>query len=318
MPVDVPALLDLAPLWDFSDVEASRVAFEARRVKLQAALASGTLSPELRRQVDLARLELLTQLARTHSLEGDVDAADARLARVADDLPEPLPEPLPADLARVRVRYLLEHGRTRRTAKEPEVARTAFVSAWEVARAQPAGLDGLAVDAAHMVAICDAGTEGELEWGHRALELAESSTEPAARKWRPTLLNNLGWAAFERGQLDVALERMERQVALRREAGKEPALRIALWSRARVLRELGRVEEALAAQTSLLETYGEDARSDGFVHEEMAECLHALGRTADAAPWFASAHALLSETWLADAEPARLARLAELGAAASP
>ena len=164
-----------------------------------------------------------------------------------------------------------------------------------------------------MVGICDMGSDGELEWGHKALELAESSESAAARKWRASLLNNLGWAAFDRGQHAQALELMERQIVLRQEAGKEPALRIALWSRGRVLRALGRVDEALAVQEKLLADYGEDARADGFVHEELAECLYAVGRRDEARPWFRSAHELLKESWLADAEPDRLRRLAQLG-----
>jgi tetratricopeptide (TPR) repeat protein len=308
-PRDVQVLLDIDALWNFDETGETRSAFEKRRVELEGAIAAAEVPPDVHRQLVLTHLELLTQLARTHTLEGNVDQADVLLARVRDDLGS-TPE---ADTLRVQVRLLLEHGRARRTAKEPEAAREAFVAAWELARTHAPDLDGLAVDAAHMVGIVDSGTEGELEWGHRALDLAESSSNPAAQKWRASLLNNLGWAAFDREQYAKALELMERQVVLRREAGKEPALRIALWSQARVLRALGRVEEALAAQQGLIERYGEDATTDGFVQEEVAECLLALGRTDEAKPWFAKAHELLADTWRKDAEPDRLARLAELG-----
>jgi len=49
------------------------------------------------------------------------------------------------------VRYLLERGRTFNSAGEKDRARPLFVQAWEIAGA--AGLEGLAVDAAHMVPI---------------------------------------------------------------------------------------------------------------------------------------------------------------------
>lgn len=311
---DYSMFLDVDSLWDFQDPSATRAAFERRRVEIESRLAKADLPDGAVRRLELARLELLTQMGRTYTLEGTVAEADVLLARVTDELGA---EPA-ADTVQVQVRWLLEHGRARRTEKKPDDARVAFVQAWELARTHSPALDGFAVDAAHMVAIVDSGTPGELEWGEKALALAESSPDARAQKWRASLLNNLGWGAFDRGEYEQALALMARQVALRRESGTEPALRIALWSHARVLRALGRVDEALAAQQALLADYGDDAKADGFVHEEMAECLLALGRDADAKAWFASAHALLGSTWLADAEPERLARLAELGGVATP
>ena len=40
----------------------------------------------------------------------------------------------------------------------------------------------------------------------RALALAESAADPRARQWRASLLNNIGWSAFERGELAAALD----------------------------------------------------------------------------------------------------------------
>ena len=311
---ELAELIDIDALWDHTDPSATRGALERRRVQLEARLAVGDLSADGARLLERARLELLTQLARTHTLEGSVDPADVLLVRVRDGVAADGG----ADLLRVRVRLELELGRCRRTAREPEAARAHFVEAWELARSGGVELDGLAVDAAHMVAIVDVGTDSELEWGLRALELAEASTSADARKWRATLLNNLGWSYFDRGELDRALELMERQLGLREAAGAEPALRIARWSVARVLRAQGQVEAALAEQESLLQDYGAEALADGYVHEEVAECLLALGRAEDAAPWFAAAHERLSPTWLSEAEPARLARMAELGGVEAP
>ncbi|HEU4326885.1 MAG TPA: hypothetical protein VFS21_27340 [Roseiflexaceae bacterium] len=82
---------------------------------------------------------------------------------------------------------------------------------------------------------------------------------------------------------------------------------------ARTLRSLGRVEEALAHQRTLLEEWRAEGGSDGYVDEEIGECLLLLGRTAEARPHFARAHALLSaDQGLAKHEAARLARLREL------
>jgi hypothetical protein len=69
---------------------------------------------------------------------------------------------------------------------------------------------------------------------------------------------------------------------------------------------------------SLLEEHERAGTSDGYVREEIGECLLALGREAEARPHFARAWSLLSRNpWLAASEPARLERLRTLGSAAA-
>jgi len=81
------------------------------------------------------------------------------------------------------------------------------------------------------------------------------------------------------------------------------------------LRSLGRVEEALTLQQELLREFEALGEQDGYVYEELAECLAALGRDDEARPYFARAYEALSrDPWLADSEPARLERLRTLGA----
>ncbi len=59
------------------------------------------------------------------------------------------------------------------------------------------------------------------------------------------------------------------------------------------------------------EAEGED---DGYVYEEVGECLLALNRGEEARPYFSMAYKLLSQdSWLAEQEPERLARLSQLG-----
>jgi hypothetical protein len=86
--------------------------------------------------------------------------------------------------------------------------------------------------------------------------------------------------------------------------------RIARWTVARCLRSLRRTEESLELQRVLaveLETVGEP---DGYVFEEIGECLLALGRSDEARPWFALAHLELSrDRSITEQEPERLARL---------
>jgi hypothetical protein len=53
---------------------------------------------------------------------------------------------------------------------------------------------------------------------------------------------------------------------------------------------------------------------DGYVCEDMAECLAGLGEMAAARPYYARAHTLLSaDDWLVKNSPSRLQRLQELG-----
>jgi tetratricopeptide (TPR) repeat protein len=80
------------------------------------------------------------------------------------------------------------------------------------------------------------------------------------------------------------------------------------------LRALGRIEEALAMQQALFAEYQQSLEEDGYVSEELGECLLALGRPAEARPHFQYAYALLSQDlWLPESEPDRLARLQQLG-----
>jgi hypothetical protein len=50
-----------------------------------------------------------------------------------------------------------------------------------------------------MVAIVASGDEA-LAWNQRALELAQASPDPDARRWRASLFNNLGWTYHDRGE----------------------------------------------------------------------------------------------------------------------
>src|SRR5688572_19009471 len=89
-------------------------------------------------------LEALTQAARAQGLQRRFDEAHKTLDEVDRRL-----RGTPA--GRVALRSKLERGRVFNSSKQLEPAYTSFVEAWELARAL--GEDGLAVDAAHMVAI---------------------------------------------------------------------------------------------------------------------------------------------------------------------
>lgn len=235
--------------------------------------------------------EVQTQIARALGLQRKFDEAHRVLDAIVTNSP------------RVEVRYLLERGRAFNSAGQPDKARPLFLAAWE--KAQAGNLDFLAVDAAHMLGILDG-----MEWNEKALALAEKSPDPKARGWIGSLLNNIGWAYYDRGELAKALQTFERDLKWFEERGKTEQAHIARYSIGKTLRALGRVEEALALQRKL--------KSDGYVLEEIAECLLATGKSEEARSYFARAYEVLSkDEWLAANEPKRLERIKRLSEPAS-
>jgi len=281
----------LDDLWDYDDPAASEARF---RTAIDDAEATADKTA-----VDEAR----TQLARSLGLQDRFADGHALLDQVDADHPAE---------DRVRVRARLERGRLFRSNDEKDASIAPFLAAWNLARAL--GEDGLAVDAAHMLALV-AAPPGEPAWHERALDLADTSPQPAARKWRGSLWNNIGWARFDGGDLDGAMSAFETALGARREQGKPKETRVAEWCVARCLRALGRVEEALAIQERIAaEAVAAGEPQDGYGAEEIGECLLALGREDEATPFFArAATALAPDTWLAKHEPDRIARLRRLG-----
>ena len=289
-PAVVP-LASLDALWDFDDPAASEERF---RVVVERARVEGG-------RAHLA--EALTQLARAQGLRGHF--ADAR--RTLDEASAALRP----DDRRSRVRLLLERGRVDRSEGRRELGRDAFIEAWELARSS--GEDALAVDAAHMLGIVEPPRAAQ-EWNERAMELARGSADPGAARWVGSLASNMGWARHDAGDDDAAIALFELARDEWLADGRTDRARIARWSIARCLRSRGDVSEALAAQEQLLAELDDLGRTDGYVLEEIAECLLALGRGDDARGFFARAHAALAgDPHLSATEPARLERLRSLG-----
>ncbi|MBX3403885.1 MAG: tetratricopeptide repeat protein [Phycisphaeraceae bacterium] len=298
------AILDA---WDFEDPAKSAARFDA-------------LAADWERAGDaLAAAEFRTQQARAMGLLRRFDEADSLLDGVEAALGGSGAAACRGpDAIRPHVRLLLERGRVKNSSGRAAEAAPLFERAWDVARAAEAGaaLDGLAVDAAHMCAIV-AGPGQAMEWNRRALGLAESSPNPDARRWRASLLNNIGWTMFAAGDHAAALTHFQRALAARVEQGIDGKGRgawlVARWCIARTQRALGRTAEALAAQQALLAEHARSGTSDGFVHEELAECLLTLGRGSESRPHFAAAYELLSrDPWFAEREPERIRRSKEL------
>ena len=123
------------------------------------------------------------------------------------------------------------------------------------------------------------------------------------------------WAGHDtpRAAYDEALALFRLALEERHRDGRPRQIRIARWSVSRCLRSLGRLDEALAEQEALREELDALGESDGYVDEEIGECLLAMGRGAEARRAFARAFELLSKNpELQRAEPKRLERLHRL------
>jgi tetratricopeptide (TPR) repeat protein len=212
----------------------------------------------------------------------------------------------------VRVRYLLERGRTFNSSAMPQRAVPLFVEALEIADRERD--EFYAIDALHMLGIAAPKPE-RLSWDTKALARAEAASDPRARDWRAPLYHNLGWAHFQGGDAKAALDLWQKALAARETMGNASRVRIAKWTVARGYRAVGRLDDAEAMQRALVAEFDAIGEPDGYVYEELAEIALARGDARAAQPWAAKAHAQLKEdAYLAANEAARLARLAAIGA----
>ncbi|MFH7526115.1 MULTISPECIES: tetratricopeptide repeat protein [Aeromonas] len=281
---------DFMALWDYQDPAASALRFHA-------------LLPEAHAAADLQyELELLTQIARTHSLQRQFAEAHQLLDEIEPRLTDATP--------RARLRVLLERGRTFNSAGDKASARTLFEQAWQQ------GLKHkelyLAIDAAHMVAIA-APLEEQSRWHQLAMELAERSQDERVRGWLAPLYNNQGWTLFELGRLEEARQCQQKCLAWHEQHNNPAKAFIARWSLARLSRAQGLHEQAQAELTQLqADMAAAGAPEDGYVFEELGENALALDDPA-AAEYFARAWFLLSrDEWFKRQEGERLARLKRL------
>jgi tetratricopeptide (TPR) repeat protein len=280
--------------WDFGKPAISEQRFRAELAKWPPD------SGEAREiQTQIARtLALQRKFAEAHSV---LDGVEAKLMRLP---------------VHVRVRYLLERGRTLNSSGAPERAVPLFAEA--LGLAENAQDEFYAVDAAHMLGIAAPPSE-RLAWNMRALALAEAASDPRARNWRASLYNNIGWTHFDAGDAKAALDLWQKALAAREPMGNAEQTRFARWTVARGYRAVGRLDDAEAIQKALaaeLEAIGE---TDGYVYEELAEISLARGDAKAARPWAAKAHAALKDDPdLAANEAPRLARLAAVASGAPP
>jgi tetratricopeptide (TPR) repeat protein len=235
----MPVVIDPRPLWDFDDPAASGERF------LDAADAAG--EPD--------KTAWLTQYARTLGLQERYDDAHRVLDRLTAQAPEAV------------VYVDLERGRVLNSSGHPDRARPLFESAAQTADA--AGLEALHVDALHMVAIV-APPQEQHEINRRALAVARASSDPRARDWDASLLNNMGMTSADAGDWATALTTFEEALAAAERIGDPGRTRIARWMVAWTLRNLGRRDEAREIQQALQAELESAGQADPYVDEELA------------------------------------------------
>ena len=252
--------MDLAPLWDFNKPELSE-----QRFRDALSTASGDDA-----------LILQTQIARSFGLRKDFAKAQDILKSIEKSAASAGPE--------ARARYALELGRTYASATHPPESQTpeskklalaAFERALETAKG--AGLDGLAIDAIHMLAFVDTEPADQLKWGREALAVVMASNQQEAKKWEASIENNIGYALHQLGRFDEALSTFKQALVIRERGTNAEAIRVAHWMIAWTLRAMGRMDDALAIQLRLEQECEAAKAPDPYVFEELETLYRARG-----------------------------------------
>lgn len=244
--------IDLKPLWNFNDPAQSEERF---RTALRTATGDDAFI-------------LQTQIARSYGLRANFAQSQAILKSLEPQLRTMGDE--------ARARYWLELGRTyssathapaSQTAEAKDSARKAYAKALEAAKAGQ--LDGLAIDALHMLAFVDTEPADQLKWGQEALALAQASSQPAAKSWEASLRNNVGCALHQLGRYEEALDQFQQAVLLRERGTDQQAIRMAHWMVGWTLRAMNRTDEALAIQLRLEREREVAGQPSPYVFEEL-------------------------------------------------
>lgn len=286
--------IEFDKLWNYNKPEETADKFRELLPKIKA---SGEKS---------AYLQLLTQLARTQSLQLKFDESHKILDEIEPELTD--------DLKLAKIRYLLERGRTFNSSKQKEKAKELFLQAYNIGKdSNGQEFEYYTVDAAHMMGIAESPDEG-IKWNETGIELAENSKDERTKGWLGAFYNNTGWTYHDEKNYEKALSLFEKNVKWNSERNNDQKLITAKWSVGRALRSLGRIDEALKIHDALLKEIEEKKlESDGYIFEELGECNLIKGDNEKSKKNFAIAYEMLSkDKWLAEYEKERLERMKHL------
>lgn len=264
------ALPNFDKLWNYGDPAATETKF---RELLPQAVAAGDPS---------YHLQLMTQIARTHSLRNNFDEAHKLLDEVEKQLTP--------NLKLARVRYLLERGRTFNSAGEPGDAEPLFIEAYELA--ESIGEMRHAIDAVHMVAIVQSDAEKQVEWNLKGIALADKN--PEQKGWLNALYNNIGESYLKLEDYPNAHKYFYKLSEFQKARNGEADM-YTMKDLAKSLRLAGSAQHALMMMHEVLEKLTAKGTDDGWIREELAEDYRALGNLSGAKPHFVKAYELLSK-----------------------
>lgn len=278
-------MADFDKLWNYGDPAATEQHF--RELLPQAEASSDTDH----------FAQLVTQIARCQSLQSKFDDAHATLDRVDGILASDA-------TGSARVRYYLERGRTYNSSTQQAKALPLFHQAFQLADAL--GEHRYAVDALHMIAIAERDPSVQLEWNLKAIGYAERTNEHG---WLFALYNNIGESYLALQQYEQAYEYFSRLASLQKER-KGAEDHYTVKDKAKAARLAGRAEESLDLMLRVLDKLLSEKTDDGYIRQEYAEALYALGDTNGAKPHFAKAYELLSnDSWVVQYETQNLERM---------
>lgn len=250
------------------------------------------------------KLEVETQIGRALALQRKFDEALAQLARVSEEMKAHA-------CPRVEILVPLETARIENDLGN--IAAAIELATYAFRLAEQAEEFGLALDSAHMVAYIEE-PEAAVEWGERALRIAEESDVLAVHRWVGTLAVNLGHKYLDLTDFESAERCFHKALQFRLAQGDDSRAREVECALALVERLRGNTQVAWELQRVLYQQCRDVGDPSGYVAEECGECLLALGRDDEARPYFAEAYRLHSGScWFPPTESARLDRLAELG-----
>lgn len=165
--------------WDFQDPSASEVNF---RDLVHQGQEAGDPA-----YVVIAMTQLARSMGMQRRFHDATDTLDQAESLLTGDMPE----------AQVRLR--LERGRVANSSGNPADSIQFFEQA--LAMAQEAGLEYLAIDAAHMLGIVEQ-EEAAIRWNEVAIDMAEQAEDDRARGWLGPLYNNLAWTYSDAGEYE--------------------------------------------------------------------------------------------------------------------
>lgn len=251
--------INVSTLWDFNNPELSEERF-------RSALSSASPNDAL---------ILQTQIARTYGIRWDFAQAQQILSEIEPQIQNASIE--------VKAHYYLELGRTyssathspeSQTDETKQQAQSAFMQAYELA--QDGKLDGLAIDALHMMTFVDTSPEEQLEWNRKAMALMQLSTQQDAKKWAGSLHNNTGYALYLLKRYEEALGEFKLALVVHEQGGNSRKIQVAHWMIAWTLRALGQLNEAIEIQLRLEKECDEAGEPDPYVFEELELLYKAL------------------------------------------